>query len=46
MNHQPQPHPLALVRDLLENAGFVRFRAVQPDEPSLHTLWIAEKPGR
>ncbi len=36
-------HPESQIQTILQKAGFRQFQAIQPDGPSLHTLYVARK---
>jgi len=38
-------HSESHIKEALQRAGFSQFRAIQPDRPSLHTLYVATRPA-
>ena len=38
-------HSGSQIKQALQRAGFSQFQAIQPDRPSLHTLYVATKPA-
>ena len=38
-------HSESHIEEVLQKAGFRQFQAIQPDGPSLHTLYVATKPA-
>jgi precorrin-6B methylase 2 len=36
-------HPESQIQTILQKTGFRQFQAIQPDGPSLHTLYVARK---